>query len=127
MGLLSDGGVHSHIDHLKGLLAAAKASSLNDVYVHAFMDGRDCDPKSGKGFIEELLGAMQTTGGKLASIIGRYYAMDRDNRWERVKIAYDAMVNGVGEKSTDAVAAVQASYDADVTDEFIKPIIMTQP
>ena len=127
IGLLSDGGVHSHIDHLKGLLSAAKSSFLNEVYVHAFMDGRDCDPKSGKGFIEELLGAMQTTGGELATIIGRYYAMDRDNRWERVKIAYDAMVNGVGEKSTDAVAAVQASYDADVTDEFIKPIIMTQP
>ncbi|MBQ8650878.1 MAG: 2,3-bisphosphoglycerate-independent phosphoglycerate mutase [Flavobacteriales bacterium] len=127
MGLLSDGGVHSHIDHLVGLLSAAKSSSLSEVYVHAFMDGRDCDPKSGKGFISQLLEAMKTSGGNLATVIGRYYAMDRDNRWERVKVAYDAMVNGVGEKSTDAVAAVQASYDADVTDEFIKPIIMSQP
>ncbi|MDD4819442.1 MAG: 2,3-bisphosphoglycerate-independent phosphoglycerate mutase [Flavobacteriales bacterium] len=128
MGLLSDGGVHSHIDHLKGLLAAAKDNGVKDVFVHAFMDGRDCDPKSGKGFVAELLDSMKENGGELATIIGRYYAMDRDNRWERVKVAYDAMVKGIGNaKATDAVSAVQKSYDGDVTDEFIRPIIMTQP
>ena len=126
IGLLSDGGVHSHIDHLAGLLDAAKGYGLDKVFVHAFMDGRDCDPKSGRGFVGQLEGIMEKSTGKLATIIGRYYAMDRDNRWERVKVAYDAMVNGTGDTTaTDPVKAVEDSYAADVTDEFIKPVIMT--
>lgn len=125
IGLVSNGGVHSHINHLKGLLTAAHEFGLNeDVFVHAFTDGRDCDPLSGKGFIEELQDHMEKTVGKLATVVGRYYAMDRDKRWERVKLAYDAMVEGVGEQSTDALASIQKSYDNHVTDEFIKPIIM---
>ena len=124
IGLVSDGGVHSHIKHLKGLLSAAKANDCDQVYVHAFTDGRDCDPKSGKGFVKELQEHMAETTGQLASITGRYYAMDRDKRWERVKLAYDAMVNGVGEVETDDLqGAMQSSYDNDITDEFIKPII----
>ncbi len=123
IGLVSDGGVHSHINHLKGLCSLAHEKGLEKVYVHAFTDGRDCDPKSGKGFIQELESHMNNTTGKIASITGRYYAMDRDKRWERVKLAYDAMVNGVGEKSGDMASAIQASYDTGVTDEFIKPII----
>lgn len=127
IGLLSDGGVHSHIKHLKGLLSAAKANDCDKVFVHAFTDGRDCDPKSGKGFIGELEEHMATTTGKIASITGRYYAMDRDKRWERVKLAYDAMVSGKGaETSQDLTASIQSSYDAGVTDEFIKPIIHTE-
>lgn len=125
IGLVSDGGVHSHIDHLKGLLTAANTNGCKDVFVHAFTDGRDCDPKSGKGFISELIDHMNTSTGKLASITGRYYAMDRDKRWERVRLAYDAMVNGVGKNTTDPVNAIQESYNEDVTDEFIKPIIVT--
>ncbi|WP_336717221.1 2,3-bisphosphoglycerate-independent phosphoglycerate mutase [Chryseobacterium mucoviscidosis] len=125
IGLVSNGGVHSHINHLKGLLTAAHEFGLNEnVFVHAFTDGRDCDPLSGKGFIEELQDHMGKTVGKLATVVGRYYAMDRDKRWERVKLAYDAMVEGVGEQSTDALASIQKSYDNHVTDEFIKPIIM---
>lgn len=128
IGLLSDGGVHSHIEHLEGLLDAARANGVENVFVHAFMDGRDCDPKSGAGFIERLCEHMKTSGGRLASITGRYYAMDRDNRWERVKIAYDTLVHGRGETTaTDPVAAVEASYQAGVTDEFIKPIVMVRP
>ncbi len=124
IGLCSDGGVHSHINHLKGLLTAAKENGLKDnVYVHAFTDGRDCDPKSGKGFITDLLEHMQNTTGRLASVIGRYYAMDRDKRWERVKLAYDVMVNGVGEGTSNIIDSIQRSYNADVTDEFIKPIV----
>lgn len=124
IGLVSDGGVHSHIRHLKGLLTAAKANDCKNVFVHAFTDGRDCDPKSGKGFIKELEEHMAATTGKIASIIGRYYSMDRDKRWERVKLAYDALVKAKGEVETgDLVGAIQKSYDADVTDEFIKPII----
>ncbi len=127
IGLVSDGGVHSHIKHLKGLLSAAKANDCENVFVHAFTDGRDCDPKSGKGFLKELQEHMDQTTGTIASITGRYYAMDRDKRWERVKLAYDAMVNAQGEvESDDLQAAIQASYDADVTDEFIKPIIHTK-
>jgi 2,3-bisphosphoglycerate-independent phosphoglycerate mutase len=95
IGLVSDGGVHSHIDHIKGLAKAAGDYGLTDVFVHAFTDGRDCDPKSGKGFLAELQATLETTGGKLASVTGRYYAMDRDKRWERVKMTYDAMVNGI--------------------------------
>ena len=123
MGLTSDGGVHSSLVHLFKLCDIAKYYGLENHYVHCFMDGRDTDPRSGKGFIAQLEEHLATTGGKIASIIGRYYAMDRDKRWERVKIAYDLLVNGVGEATTDTVDAVQKSYDNEVTDEFIKPIV----
>ena len=123
MGLTSDGGVHSSLVHLFKLCDIAKHYGLENHYVHCFMDGRDTDPRSGKGFIAQLEEHLATTGGKIASIIGRYYAMDRDKRWERVKIAYDLLVNGVGETTTDTVDAVQKSYDNEVTDEFIKPIV----
>ncbi|WP_394674106.1 2,3-bisphosphoglycerate-independent phosphoglycerate mutase [uncultured Chryseobacterium sp.] len=127
IGLVSDGGVHSHINHLKGLLTAAKAFGFREnVYVHAFTDGRDCDPHSAVGFIQDLEKHMESTVGRLATVVGRYYAMDRDKRWERVKLAYDALVEGVGLQTTDAIAAIQASYQDNVTDEFIKPIILTK-
>lgn len=126
LGLVSDGGVHSHIDHLKGLLDAADDAGLEDVFVHAFTDGRDVDPQSGKGHIQDLQDHMKQSTGQLASIVGRYYAMDRDKRWERVKKAYDLLVHGKGSNSEDAVAILQASYDAGVTDEFVEPIAMTQ-
>lgn len=126
IGLVSDGGVHSHINHLKGLLTAAHTNGCNQVYVHAFTDGRDCDPKSGLGFISSLQDHMKKTTGKIASITGRYFAMDRDKRWERVKLAYDAMVNGQGTPSADLKASIQKSYAENVTDEFIKPIIHTE-
>lgn len=127
IGLVSDGGVHSHIDHLKGLLSIAHNKGLSDVYVHAFTDGRDTDPKSGLGFLTDLQNHMAATTGKLASVTGRFYAMDRDNRWERVRQAYDVMVHGSGKPvpSEGVLDAVQASYDADTTDEFIKPIVVT--
>ena len=125
MGLVSDGGVHSHINHLKGLLSAAEKLGVKQKYVHAFTDGRDVDPHSGKGFIEDLLPHLEKTNSKLASIIGRYYAMDRDKRWERVKLAYDLIVKGKGKETKDAVNAIQDSYDNDVSDEFIKPIVLT--
>ncbi|HYG02590.1 MAG TPA: 2,3-bisphosphoglycerate-independent phosphoglycerate mutase [Chryseosolibacter sp.] len=125
IGLVSDGGVHSHIDHLKGLLSIASRKNAKNVFVHAFTDGRDTDPKGGFDFLSDLLRHMKGTTGKLASVIGRYYAMDRDKRWERVKLAYDVMVRGVGEKVKDALVAVEASYDNNVTDEFIKPIVIT--
>ena len=124
LGLVSDGGVHSHINHLKGLVKAAHNNNLNS-FVHAFTDGRDVDPKSGKGFIKELQDFLPTYNGQIASIIGRYYAMDRDKRWERVKLAYDLMVNGNGEKTQDPIEAIQNSYNSDITDEFIKPLILT--
>ncbi|WP_250254357.1 2,3-bisphosphoglycerate-independent phosphoglycerate mutase [Chryseobacterium sp. Marseille-Q3244] len=125
IGLVSNGGVHSHINHLKGLLTAAKEFGLNEnVFVHAFTDGRDCDPHSGLAFIEELQNHMEATTGKLATVVGRYYAMDRDKRWERVKLAYDALVEGIGFETTDALAAIKDSYDNNVTDEFLKPIIL---
>ncbi|SFS67188.1 phosphoglycerate mutase [Zhouia amylolytica] len=124
IGLVSDGGVHSHINHLKGLLDAAKDYNLNKVFVHAFTDGRDVDPKSGKGFIADVQSYCERTNAKLASVVGRYYAMDRDQRWERVKLAYDLLVNGEGEPSHDVLKAIQESYDAGVTDEFIKPIVI---
>ncbi len=124
LGLLSDGGVHSHINHLFGLLDAANHFGLPNFFVHAFTDGRDVDPKSGFGFITELEEHLENTNGKLATITGRYYAMDRDNRWERIKLAYNALVNGKGEKSTNATASIQKSYDDNITDEFIKPIVM---
>ena len=122
MGLVSDGGVHSSLDHLFKLCDISKAYGIDKTFVHCFMDGRDTDPKSGKGYIEQLESHMKTSAGRIASIIGRYYAMDRDKRWERVKEAYDLLVEGKGTPATDMVAAVQASYDAGVTDEFIKPI-----
>ncbi len=123
LGLVSDGGVHSSLDHLKKLLEISKDYGIEESYVHAFMDGRDCDPQSGKGFIEDLEAHMAQYTGKIASIIGRYYSMDRDKRWERVKKAYDLLVNGVGEPATNMVEAMQASYDAGVTDEFVLPIV----
>ena len=122
LGLVSDGGVHSSLDHLLKLIDIAGEYNA-EAYVHCFMDGRDTDPKSGKGFIEQLDTYSKGTTTRIASIIGRYYAMDRDKRWDRIKKAYDLMVNGVGETTTDVVAAMQASYDAGVTDEFILPIV----
>lgn len=122
MGLTSDGGVHSSLDHLFALCDIAKQYGLEKVYIHCFMDGRDTDPRSGKGFIEQLQAHTEKSAGTIASIIGRYYAMDRDKRWDRVKVAYDLLVNGEGTQATDMVKAMQDSYDADVTDEFIKPI-----
>lgn len=125
MGLLSDGGVHSHNEHLYGLLEMAKRMGLTRVYVHCFMDGRDVPPTSGKGYIEELEAKMAEIGvGKIASVIGRYYAMDRDNRWERVEKAYAAMVYREGVLSANAAEAVQKSYDEEVTDEFIVPVVV---
>jgi len=125
LGLLSDGGVHSHTNHIKGLIAAGKESGVNNMFLHAFTDGRDVDPKSGKGFLEDIVAYGSDKNTKLATVIGRYYAMDRDKRWERVKEAYDVIVNAEGEKSTDIGKTIQKSYDADITDEFIKPIVMT--
>ncbi len=125
LGLVSDGGVHSHTSHLRGLLDAAQDFGLENVFVHAFTDGRDVDPKSGKGYLESLENYIVHSKAKLASVCGRYYAMDRDKRWERVKKAYDLLVNGIGTPSTNALDTIQKSYDANVTDEFIEPIIMT--
>ncbi|PSL49603.1 phosphoglycerate mutase [Chitinophaga niastensis] len=124
IGLVSDGGVHSHTEHLKALTQIAKNHGLEKVYIHAFTDGRDTDPKSGLGFLQDLSAHLEKTTGKIASVTGRYYAMDRDKRWERVKLAYDAMVNGVGTPTHDLFTAVKASYAEGVTDEFIKPIIV---
>ena len=123
MGLVSNGGVHSHIDHLKELTIICKEEGLQNVFIHAFTDGRDTDPKSGINFLNELQEHLQNTTGKIATIIGRYYAMDRDKRWERIKIAYDALVNRVGRITNDIFGAVEQSYEMNVTDEFIKPII----
>ncbi|WP_298284786.1 2,3-bisphosphoglycerate-independent phosphoglycerate mutase [uncultured Lutibacter sp.] len=125
LGLVSDGGIHSHINHLKGLLDVAAENAMEQVFLHAFTDGRDCDPKSGKYFINNIQEYMAKTTGELATITGRYYAMDRDKRWERVKVAYDALVNAIGEKSTNAIESIEKSYRNEVTDEFIKPIILT--
>lgn len=123
IGLVSDGGVHAHIEHLKGLCDAAKVHGLEEVYIHAFTDGRDTDPKGGINYLADLQNHLESSAGKIASVVGRYYAMDRDNRWERVKLAYDAMVLGEGEKSKDVLASIKKSYDNNVTDEFIRPII----
>ncbi|MBD5315976.1 MAG: 2,3-bisphosphoglycerate-independent phosphoglycerate mutase [Bacteroides sp.] len=122
MGLTSDGGVHSSLDHLFALCDIAKQYGLEKVYIHCFMDGRDTDPRSGIGFIRQLQDHCAKSAGVIASIVGRYYAMDRDKRWERVKVAYDLLVKGEGEQATDMVKAMQKSYDNDVTDEFVKPI-----
>ncbi|WP_194973695.1 2,3-bisphosphoglycerate-independent phosphoglycerate mutase [Aquiflexum lacus] len=123
IGLVSDGGVHAHLAHLKGLCDAAKYHGLPKVFVHAFTDGRDTDPKSGLHYLSELNEYFQHSVGKIASVVGRYYAMDRDKRWERVKLAYDALVHGEGEKSKDIIASIVKSYSNGVTDEFIRPII----
>ena len=122
MGLTSDGGVHSSLDHLFALCDIAKHYELSNVFIHCFMDGRDTDPRSGLGFIKQLQDYCANSAGQIASIVGRYYAMDRDKRWERVKVAYDLLVNGEGKQAADMVQAMQESYDADVTDEFILPI-----
>ena len=124
MGLLSDGGVHSHINHLKGLVEATQDYGLDKVFVHAFTDGRDVDPKSGEFFLSALQNFTKNTTVKLASVIGRYYAMDRDRRWERIKLAYELLVNGHGTPSQDIIKSVQESYDNGITDEFIKPIVI---
>lgn len=123
LGLVSDGGVHSHINHLKAICDICKEQGLEEVYIHAFTDGRDCDPKSGLGFLTELQEHLKNSAGQIATVTGRYYAMDRDKRWERVQLAYHALVNGTGEMSHDILQSVQQSYNDGVTDEFIKPII----
>ena len=125
-GLCSHGGVHSSLNHLYEFLAEAKNMGLEDVYVHCFMDGRDTDPRSGLAFVKELEEKMALTTGKVASVCGRFYAMDRDKRWGRVKEAYDMLVEGKGAEFESAQAAIQASYDAEVTDEFIKPVVITK-
>ncbi len=122
MGLLSNGGVHSHINHLKAILDVCSSHDLRQVFVHAFTDGRDCDPKSGLSFIRELQTHMNESVGKIASVSGRYFAMDRDNRWERIKLAYDVMVKGVGDRTEDAALAVEQSYANNTTDEFLMPL-----
>ncbi|CAA0160959.1 2,3-bisphosphoglycerate-independent phosphoglycerate mutase [Tenacibaculum maritimum] len=124
LGLVSDGGIHSHSNHLKGLLTLAKNYQLRDVFLHAFTDGRDCDPKSGKLFINDIQKHMQQTTGELATVTGRYYAMDRDHRWERIQLTYNALVHGKGTKSSNIEESITKSYDENITDEFIKPIVM---
>ena len=127
LGLVSDGGVHSHLRHLKAIVDTCLKEGLKDVFIHAFTDGRDTDPRSGLGFIGELQDHLDKTTGKIATVSGRYYAMDRDKRWERVRRAYDALVRGKGERATDALAAIEQSYSAGVTDEFILPTVITGP
>ncbi|MGL3000360.1 2,3-bisphosphoglycerate-independent phosphoglycerate mutase [Flavobacterium sp. RSSB_23] len=124
LGLVSDGGVHSHTSHLRGLITASQEYGLENVFVHAFTDGRDVDPKSGKQYIQDLENFIAPTTAKLASVVGRYYAMDRDKRWERVKLAYDLVVNGTGKPTQDAVASIEESYAKNVTDEFIDPLVV---
>jgi len=125
IGLVSDGGVHAHINHLMALCDAAKEQGLVDVFVHAFLDGRDTDPNGGLNYIAALDKHLESSAGKIASLVGRYYAMDRDNRWERVKLAYDVMVNGVGQKFSSPELAIQHSYAEGITDEFINPVVIT--
>ena len=124
LGLVSNGGVHSHINHLKGLIHAGYDYGLQNMFVHAFTDGRDVDPKSGKGFLKEVVDYSKDKNAKLATVVGRYFAMDRDKRWERVKKAYDVMVNNVGTASDDVESTIQKSYEEGITDEFIEPIVM---
>lgn len=126
LGLVSDGGVHSHTSHLRGLIEAAQENGVSNMFVHAFTDGRDVDPKSGKKYIQDLQNFLLNTNAKLASVIGRYYAMDRDKRWERVKLAYDLLVNGFGEKTSNFADSIQKSYDTNVTDEFIQPLFSSE-
>src|SRR5690606_19718082 len=127
IGLVSNGGVHSHINHLFGLLdAAAEYGLTENVYIHAFTDGRDCDPHSGKKFIQDLIEHTEHSTGKLASVIGRYYAMDRDKRWKRIKLAYDLIVKGTGEKSNNPVQSIENSYEEGISDEFLKPILIDE-
>ena len=123
LGLISDGGVHSHINHIKGLIDAANDFGLKNTYIHGFTDGRDVDPKSGSGFVKQLESHIENTNTEIATISGRYYAMDRDKRWERVKLVYDALVRSEGEKSSNIVESIEANYANDITDEFIQPII----
>lgn len=123
IGLVSDGGVHAHTKHLRGLCDAAQTAGLSQVYIHAFLDGRDTDPRSGESYIRDLENFLQQKPIQLASAIGRYYAMDRDNRWERVKEAYDLLVHGTGTPTNNIVEAIETSYKANITDEFIKPIV----
>jgi 2,3-bisphosphoglycerate-independent phosphoglycerate mutase len=124
LGLVSDGGVHSHTSHLKAICSLCAEKGLTEVYIHAFTDGRDCDPKSGLGFITNMQEHLNQTTGKIATVSGRYYAMDRDKRWERVKLAYDCLVRGEGPKATGATSAIEQSYAADITDEFILPTVI---
>jgi 2,3-bisphosphoglycerate-independent phosphoglycerate mutase len=125
MGLVSDGGVHSHINHLKALCDITREQGVENAYIHAFMDGRDTDPKGGLGYLKDLLAHIQGGPARLASVIGRYYAMDRDKRWERIKLAYDLMVHGKGEKTQDVLATIEERYAKEETDEFLKPIVCT--
>lgn len=125
LGLVSEGGVHSHTRHLKAIVDTCVTQGLKNLFVHAFTDGRDTDPKSGLNYVRDLQAHLEKTTGKIASVSGRYYAMDRDKRWERVKLAYDVLVKGTGETSTDALAAIERSYLAGITDEFIKPTVIT--
>lgn len=124
LGLLSDGGVHSHTSHLRGLIEAGQSAGVQNMFVHAFTDGRDVDPKSGKAYLNDLVDFCSDKNATLASVIGRYFAMDRDKRWERVKLAYDLLVHGAGSKSDNISESIQQSYDEGVTDEFIKPIAL---
>lgn len=124
IGLVSDGGVHSHINHLKAIVDVCHREGLAEVYIHAFTDGRDTDPKSGVGFLSELQSHLNKTTGKIATVSGRYFAMDRDKRWERVKLAYDALTLGEGEQASDAIEALQEAYKNNITDEFIKPTVI---
>ena len=126
LGLVSNGGVHSHINHLKAILDVCHQQNLRQVFIHAFTDGRDCDPKSGLEFIKQLKEHTQKTVGKIATVSGRYYAMDRDNRWERIKLAYDAMAKGIGETAGSAIDAIEESYKKNITDEFIKPTVIVE-
>jgi 2,3-bisphosphoglycerate-independent phosphoglycerate mutase len=125
LGLVSNGGVHSHTSHLRGLIDVAQAEGVQNMFVHAFTDGRDVDPKSGVKYIADLENYLQNTTAKIASVIGRYYAMDRDKRWERVKLAYDLLVNGIGTKTQNIVESIHQSYADNITDEFINPLIVT--
>ena len=125
LGLVSNGGIHAHINHLKGILDVAKENKVDNVFLHAFTDGRDCDPKSGAYFINDIQEYMAESSGELATVTGRYYAMDRDNRWERVSEAYHGVVNGIGSKTTDAITTITNNYEEGLTDEFHKPIIVT--
>ena len=126
IGLVSDGGVHSHTDHLKAICKVAFENNLSNVFIHAFTDGRDTDPRSGKRYLETLQQQLQSTTGTIASIVGRYYAMDRDKRWDRIKLAYDLLVHGNGDFAINPIDAIQHSYDHNITDEFIKPIVITR-